>query len=492
MNSIISKFLYSERDYPFLTVFAAGLYPFLHYFNSNLHISNSWYQLMFMLLLCFVLPFTLLGLSKFVFKIKPLKQFESKRLTLINLTVFLVLIGFLIFNFKKKATVLLIFVACILAFVLYKHLKKVIILQLVLAIMSMITLVPLLSFAWQQNNDDWAKVSNEIIDTKFKSSPNIFVIQPDGYVNVSELVKPPYNYDNSDFYEYLNTEGFTNYSNFRSNYFSTLTSNASMFAMKHHFYSNTYKKGHKTLNANKVIVGTDNTVLNILKSNNYKTHLITDNSYFSIDRVPMIYDYHNISEHQVSFIKSETIKTDILSDVEEVLDTLSLSQNFFFIEKIAPSHIVRNPGLSKGIKGERDAYIERLKETNTWLKSLILNIKQFDEDALVVIVADHGGFVGLNHTLESVQKPLNEEEIKSVFSAMLSIKWPNELQTDTLSFKSNVNLFRNLFYALSVNHKLIENQENNNSYIPFYDNGIADYYECIDSDGKVILYGKPN
>jgi len=492
MREKLNRFLNSSKNHSVLTVFAAGLYPFLHYFNSNLHIANSWTQLLFMLLLCFGLPLVVIGLSKIVFRIKYLKHFQNQRLAIINLMVFLTLIGFLIFDFKKKSTLIVIIVACILAVILYKHLKKIIVLQLILALMSCFTLIPLLMFALNQNNDDWALVSNEVLETKFKITPNIFVIQPDGYVNPSEINKPPYNFDNSKFYSELDAEGFTNYSNFRSNYFSTLTSNASMFAMKHHMYSNTYNKGHKTFNANEVIVGENNNVLRILKYNNYKTHLITDNSYFTIDRVSMRYDYHNIPSEEISLVKSGRVETNLISDVGAVLDSLKTAHNFFFIEKISPSHIVRNKAESKGIDGERDAYIERLKSTNIWLKDLIHRIKQFDDDALIIIVADHGGFVGLNHTLESVNTPMNAQEIRSVFSAILSIKWPNQLQNNTFDFQSNVNLFRTVFYGLSGNKKLLESTENNKSYIPFYENSSATYYECIGDDGQVILYGNRN
>ena len=129
----VRGFIDSKKDYTYLAVFASGLYPFLHYFNSNLNISNSWQQLLFMLLLCFALPFVFLKLSKFVFKLKPFKRFEPQRLTVLNFTIFLVLIGFLVFNLKKKATVLVIVVACVLALLLYKHLKKIVILQLIIS-----------------------------------------------------------------------------------------------------------------------------------------------------------------------------------------------------------------------------------------------------------------------------------------------------------------------------------------------------------------------
>ena len=67
------------------------------------------------------------------------------------------------------------------------------------------------------------------------------MIQPDGYVSFSELKKGYYNYDNTDFEQWLSHQGFSLHHNFRSNYYSTLSANSSLFAMKHHYY----KKYHK-------------------------------------------------------------------------------------------------------------------------------------------------------------------------------------------------------------------------------------------------------
>lgn len=489
LKSVINNFISSEKGYPYLSVFTAGLYPFLHYFSNNLHIANSWQQLVFMAILCFIAPLVLLWLSKLIFKWDYLKSYQPYRLTILNITVFLGLIVLLVLSLNKKVTLLLIALTIIIAFILgrflFKHLNKIIILQLIMAAISGFTLLPVLSFALQQSNEDWAKVPNSLLEVKFKFTPNIFVIQPDGYANRSEMNKQPYSYDNSSFYDYLNVEKFTYYDHFRSNYYSTMSSNSSMFAMKHHYYSNTYNL--KTFNANNAIIGGHSNALKILKNNNYKTHLITDNSYFLIDKEVSIYDYCNVKPLQVSFIRTGSVNRNILEDFSSILDTLQGSKNFFFIEKTIPSHIMYLKSKSFGVEKERELYLERVQQTNEWLKNLIKKIKEYDDDALIIIVADHGGFVGLNYTIEAVNKKLNAEETRSVFTSMLSIKWPSNIAGDELEFNSNVNLFRTVFYSLSHNEGFLKTKEPDYSYIPLYENGKVNYYKCIDNKGHIVF-----
>lgn len=486
MRQGINEFLSSKKQYPFLTIFVAGLYPFLHYFNSNLHISNTWKQVLYVSIISFVLPCALLIVSRYVVKLKPIKRFERYRLAFLNLATLLVLIGFLVFNFKKKATVLMIIIAFVLALFLYKHIKKIVVLQILISLMSLVTLVPVVYFAINQDNDEWASVSDDMLKTKLELTPNIFVIQPDGYVNRSEINKSPYLYDNSSFDSYLAEMGFDYYDHFRSNYYSTTTSNSSMFAMQHNYYSNTFHKSLKTFNSNEAIVGKHNNVLNILNQNEYRTHLFTDNSFFLVDRKPMVFDYCNVEYSKVSWVDCGPVHADIIEDFNATMDTLNTNKNFFFIEKTIPGHISYYKRNSLGKEGERLRYLERLEDTNEWLKTLINRINEFDENALIIIVADHGGFVGLDYTLEATERPMNELETISTFSSMLAIKWPSQLANNTLEFKSTVNLFRTVFYGLSRQDEFKITLPNT-SYIPMYENGKAEFYECINANGNVVF-----
>ncbi|GAA4245744.1 MULTISPECIES: hypothetical protein [Winogradskyella] len=484
----IQNFLKNSKQYATLVVVAAGLYPFFQYYNNNLAIAASWQQLLFIAGICIVLPLVLRFIWSVCYKMKLFKPMRPYGLSILNSVMFFGLIGFLVLSLNRKMLLLLLIIAFVLGFVIAKHLKKIVAIQMLLAVISMIGLVPKLMFEMQQDNSTWAKLSPEELNTTFVKTPNIFVIQPDGYVNFSEINKEPYRYDNSVFEAWLGLEGFTNYSNFRSNYYSTYTSNASMFTMQHHYYSNTDKATLKTHGANNAIIGENNNVLNILKANNYKSHLITDNSYFLIDREPMFFDYCNIKPSQTSFYKSGVLHdVDMLSDFKTVLDTLSKSKNFFFIEKTVPGHISHRKDISEGKVIERTKYLDKLEIANDWLKSIVSQINQFDEQALIIIVADHGGYVGLDYTLESIERKQNNLEIKSAFSSMLSIKWPKDVDSEDLMYKSNVNLFRYIFYTLSKNEDLLINSVANSSFLPLKESGSANYYEYIDDNGRFVF-----
>ena len=483
-----SDFISNKKTYPVLTVFVAGLYPFLHYYGSNLSLADSWQQLLYLGFMCFGIPQLLLFVKPMVFKIKELQPLEKYSLTALNFLVFSVLLGILIFNFHKKATVLVILGATIVSFLLNKQLKKIVVIQGILGIMACFALVPRLNFLMNYKNTPWATLSQDELQTTFKKTPNIFVIQPDGYVNFSILKTAPYHFDNSKFESWMQEEAFQNYSDFRSNYYSTLTSNSSMFAMKHHFYANTDPKTLKTFKANNVIVGAENNVLEILKQNGYTSHLLTDNSYFLIDRSVSAYDYCNINADTISYFKSGNLyDVDIISDFKHILDTLNPVKNFFFIEKTVPSHIVNVKSRSEGKEKEKEKYLENLEVANAWLKELIIEINTFDNDALVVIVADHGSYVGLDYTKQVVFKETDSLVVTSVFSSLLNIKWPKEEASNGLKISSNVNLFRTIFYQLSDNKSLLENVEANTSYLPFQRGNDYIYVERINDKGQIVF-----
>lgn len=484
----MSEYLRIPKNNMFLVAFASGLYPFLHFYNGNLSMADSSTQCLMLAVLCFLLPLALIYIASIMVKIKPFNFFSSSYLSIINLSVFSMLLVRIIFHLRKEMSVVLLIIAIIIGFVIHKHLKKVVIIQLMLAIISLVTLTPKMIFALKQNNDDWDKVSKEMLEAKLIDRPNIFVIQPDGYVNSVDLKRPPYEYDNSEFEAWLSNHDFKDHENFRSNYYSTLTSNSSMFAMKHHYYSNTNPSTLKTHNANNVIIGNENNVLKILKNNQYQSYLITDNTYFLSNRRDLFFDYTNVPLDDVYYFNAGDLEgVDLLSDFTITLDTLTTATNFFFIEKTIPAHIAHSKRWSHGDTKEKMDYLDRLNDANSWLKSLITTILKYDENAMIVIVADHGGYVGLDYTSEINERQLSSEETISSFSSILSIKWPKKIDPEGLNFKTNVNLFRNIFYSLSKNDIFLKDQQENISFIPFFENGKAVNYKVIDENRNVIF-----
>ncbi|WP_298895539.1 sulfatase-like hydrolase/transferase [uncultured Psychroserpens sp.] len=488
LKTKIRSFANSNKEYPIIAALGAGLYPFLHNYISNFTLVNSWSQLWFFLVFFIGLPMLVFLLANLATRrIEFLKKYHPYVLPILNLTTLVFLIIISIYGPKKKLIALGLLVAVFLAIILRKHFKKIIIFQLILAVIGFFNLIPKFMLPLNYSNQ-WMTSKDDIISVKFKKTPNVYIIQPDGYTNFSELKKENYDIDNSKFEAYLESNDFKLYNDFRSNYFSTLSSNSSMFAMNHHYYNNVKGHTHEFYNARKIIIG-DNPVVSIFKENDYKTFLILENSYLLVNRSEIKYDYCNINYNEVPFLaRGFGINKDTQADLEQAIINNKKTNNFYFIEQISPGHISTFKRNSKGKEEERNIYIDKLKEANQWLTSVIKTIDENDKDAIVVIVADHGGFVGYDYSLESTIKQDDPTLINSAFSAALAIKWPDNNPPEYDSkLKTNVNLFRILFSYLGENKDALNYLEKDDSYIIIKEGAPNGIYKAIDEKGNITF-----
>mgnify|MGYP006133566197 CR=1 FL=1 len=386
-----------------------------------------------------------------------------------------------------KFLTIILLLAFSLGVIFRNHLNKIIVLQLFLAAFVSLQLVPDI-YRNLTYSDAWKNQPDDIENVVFKKRPNIYIIQPDGYANFSELKKTPYNFDNSDFESFLENKKFKFYPNFRSNYFSTLSSNSSMFSMKHHYYNNPNKSSNEVSNSRDHIVG-ENPVLSILKNNDYKTFLLLHKSYLLVNRPKLAYDYCNIDYSELSFFtRGFSIDKAIENELTHLIKENTSTKNFFFIEQISPGHISTQKSNSNGVEVEREIYLKKLKEANKWLKNTISSIEENDQNPIIIIVADHGGFVGLEYTMEAKIKQENEDLVKTVFTTALAVKWPEGIGPEYDSkLKTNVNLFRILFTYLSGDESYLKNLQDDKSYLKIHYGAPFGVYENIDEDGNVVF-----
>ncbi len=384
----------------------------------------------------------------------------------------------------------MVFGAFMLAFILQKHLRKVVLFQFLLALITGFQLIYYLSTGVNFSTA-WKELPDEITSATFVKKPNIYVLQPDGYANSVELSKEPYAFDNSGFETFLKNHQFIVYPDFHSNYTNTVTSNSAMFAMKHHYYKNPKPHSKEPYGLRKSIAGS-NAVLAIFKNNTYKTHFITEVPYLLLNRPKVAYDEVSFSYSEIPYLsRGFDLSKDSHDILLETLETKKEGPHFYFIEKIRPGHIAVLAQHSRGKDEERLLYLEKLQEANTWLIDMITSIEQKDPEALIIIVADHGGFVGLNYTAERVKKINNPEIIHSIFSSFLAIKWPDNYPPNfDLLLKSNVNLFRILFAYLSENPSYLEYLEEDKSFIIVREDAPFGVYEVLDEKNTVIFEPK--
>jgi hypothetical protein len=391
------------------------------------------------------------------------------------------------YGFQK---VKMLFALCLgigLGILLIKHIKKIVVLQILLWCLVLPMLIPDI-YREVVYSKKWMEQPDDIETSVFKKQPNIYVIQPDGYANFSSFKNSLYNYDNTEFKGFLETKGFKTYDNFRSNYFSTLSSNSSMFSMKHHYYGNTTLGISTSHNARNAIVE-NNPVLRTLKYNGYKTFLMLQVPYLLANRPTIDFDYCNMSLDELSYLSKGFGKhKNLLKDTKAAIKANKSSRNFFFIESMLPSHIVTFYDPSSSAEKEREKYLDRIELANQELREFILFIEEEDPNGIIIIAADHGGYVGLNASSESQVKVDDPLIINSMFASALAIKWPNsEFPKFDNQLNTSVNLFRVLFSFLSNNKSYLDNLQDDKSYIIIRDGAPTGVYEYINEEGETVF-----
>ncbi len=489
LNSFRQKvfhYLDNSQDYVVLIALASGLYPWLYYYNQNFISVNSWSQFLFFVVTYLLVPIIgFLVINYFLKRLFFLKFFHKYILTGLNFFSFTVLIITSAYGFRKKLIAIMLLVSFILMFILYKYIKKIVLLQLLMACLALLMTLPKL-ITYFNRQDDWLKQPDNIEQVIFKEKPNIYIIQPDGYANFLQLNDG--DYDNNDFRGFLIDSDFKIYDDFRSNYYLTLTSNSSMFAMKHHYYVNPNGNKDNHYDFRKILAG-ENSSIGIFNNNNYKTFLLLEYPYLIINRPKMRYDYSNYNFYNTPFLSNNSATgRDVILELEKQIKNNSNTNNFYFIEKILPGHIALSKGYSKGIENERKNYFKRLEKTNQWLKSIISTITELDENSLIVLVSDHGSYVGYGYTEECYIKNTDESLIQSTFSTLLAIKWPNNKVPEyDYNLKTNVNLFRILFSYLSEDTSYLEHLQDDKSYMIINKGSPYGVYELINENGEFVF-----
>ena len=471
---------------PFILGLLAGLYPMVFYYSRNFQMNNSWEQLLFFIGLFLILPIAIFVILKVLSKYSFTLKFKKYLFPFFSVFLFLFFLKLILYSgLQKKMIVGIFVVSAVATYFLHRYLKKWLIIQTVLAAIGLFSLLPIL-FKNFTYTPEWTGQPDNISEVTFNPRPNIYYIQPDGYVNFSTLKSGDYKVDNSKFESYLEQNNFTNYPDFRSNYISTLTSNSATFMMKHHYY-NFGDDLDEMLGARKAII-TQNPVLSAFKNNNYKTHFITEKPYLVVNRPKPGYDFINFEYSSIPYISTGlNMHKDVYPDLEKAMDTKSKEGNFFFIEIFDPSHIVSLKSASKGKMEEREKWLDKLTIANQKLEQMIDLIIERDPQALIMIMADHGGFVGLDYTLEVYSKTEDPDIINSAFGSMLSIRWPdNEEPPEAKQLKSSVNVFRILFSYLGSNQKYLEHLQEDKSYIILKSGADPGVYEYVDNEGNIV------
>ena len=467
--------------------FISGITPLLFYYSNNYWAVNSWQHVLLFSSICLGVFFIVFSALYYGFRaFSQLRKYTSHALFFLLLIIVIVFISHtFFFTFKRRLVLLIALIGgyFLFSFKPREFYKKIIVLLFVFSSISFFKV--LIHFYEDVKPDKWLVQNDDIESVKFKSTPNIYLIQPDGYAAKSVMQQSPYNFK-SDLYDWLALNDFKVYDNFRSNYPSSLTSNASLLGMKQHKFANMLLPEIEMANAREVITQS-NPVTSIFKKNGYQSYFVAQDEYFQQNKKQKAFDSFNIKKEDFPFFtKGDSEIRDVFSDLKDVMDIQNQSPKFFFIEKLLPHHVgFYNSDAS--IITETEKYRQRVEEVNDWLKTTINYITNRDNNSIIIILADHGGWVGLKsfNDLFSNDSP---ELITSTFSTLAAIKWNGNLEPNfDNNLKTNVNLFRVLFASLSKESKYLNHLEDNSSYnLRINSFGFKNVKQLIDSDGEVF------
>lgn len=469
---------------PIITALAAGAYPFLFYYSRNYTLIDSWEHLRFFVLYFLVVPIIgFLICYQLVHRTNRL-SLKTHALPFLNVFVFCLLLVVCLHAGLPWYFILAAFmVALCFAFYLKRWFRQLLVIQLILALIGLyhfsMTLVSQLNFTTQ-----WLEQPDDIEEAVFKRSPNIYLIQPDGYSSFAQLSNDFYNIDNSDFEAFIDSLGFITEPNFLSNYVSTLSTNSALFAMRHHYYNKGFSF-NEALKSRKVIVS-ENSALSTLKNNGYKTHLLAERPYFLMSRPKLGYDFSNFEYGELPYVGDGLeLKRDIAQDLNLVLQKVSSSPRFVFMQIFNPGHI-NNHGF-EDLELRRSKWMQGLSTANFKLKQILELIQTNDPNAIVVLMADHGGYLGFETKKSLYEKTTDEAKILSVFNALFSIKWDSGYSGESVSFGSAVNFFRVLFADLAEQPKYLDYLEDNSCYAIIYEGAPKGIYRYLDGDGQLVF-----
>lgn len=476
-----------SKYFPLLVGLCAGLYPIFFYYSNNFALINTWGHFLYFLSTFLILPAILCMVAWNIFSIASLKKWQPYVLPFLGIFIFLFLLKICLYaGVQRKIIVGILIVSILLAKFLTSHFNKIIVLQLLIAGLGFLKMVPTV-YHQLTLSTEWLEPVDDIASLKLAKKPNIYFIQPDGYVNFSELSKGYYQLDASEMEGFLENHNFVQFADFRTNYGSTLSSNSATFMMQHHYY-NKSKSFSEGLNARDIIIS-DNTTLSILKNNGYHTNLILQKPYLLVNKPKMGFDYSNIKLSDFPYISTGLdFNKDVVEDLKFAINQPKEQPAFYFVEFFNPGHISYKPVGDDTVASEKAKWIETLAVGDKMLKELVNLITELDSEALVIILADHGGYVGLNSTSETVIKTTDRDLIYSMFSAQLSIRSPYEIpEKYNKHLKTSVNVFRVLFSFLADDESYLNNLQYDGSYMIIKQGAPKGVYKYIDQTGNIVF-----
>jgi hypothetical protein len=485
MKDRIAKYLSSEHHFWWTVTIIPGGYSIIYLYLKNYTSVNSWEQLTSFITFFVLLPTLLFLLLDHLFK-KKWPEGRSQlywSFLLINFSIIFSLSIYL--GWRWKGLIIIGLLAIVSSFFVARHYKKIVLLLTIMCAVALCQLVFFISTALTSSKD-WIQPM-DFESQVFQKKPNIYLIQPDGFVGEKAANNDIYQLNSEVFYKTMQELGFEFNPSFRSNYSTTLSSNSTLFTAQHH-YLHYGEMNNELLQARDLILG-DNPVLQTFKNNGYETNLILEHSYLMLNYPEVSYDTNNVNNSDLSYLlPNYFLGKDYKGDLEAQILKANEKPQFYFVEILHPGHISFRKDREDAVEFERNKYKEEIKSTSSQLIDMMQFIETNDPKAIILIVADHGGFVGYTHTGAAYK--LLEESLslkESVFSALYTIKAPKDFEPYRKTVQSTIGVFPALFDYLSDTSIKESKSFDNSSYLLITTEGKKELYRYFDSDGNSVI-----
>ncbi len=342
--------------------------------------------------------------------------------------------------------------------------------------------------------------------------PDIYFIVPDSYGS-PDVFKNYYNFDNSEFVNFLKKQGFYVPSSHLSNYPKTFLSLASTLNMEYVDYLSAYKNSSDVSIVSPLFI--DSNVEKFLKSNNYTYYQMGSwwefTGYNPRADVNIVYKQRVITRAKlfnyaiiqstilqpISALVTKDLLLNFVGDArnftnfqfEQLPKTVDLPGPKFVFTHILSPHTpyvfgkdcesVINNTFDKAHEVEN--YINQVQCINKKLTATIEAIQKNSKKPPVIIIQSDEGppFLRTRLPEEDSWKDASDDLLKQKMPVFAAYYLPGVPQTELTSFSSSVNIFRKVFNSyFKTDFKMLEDKS-------FVFPDVSDLYNFIDVTDKV-------
>lgn len=316
---------------------------------------------------------------------------------------------------------------------------------------------------------------------KLARTPNVYFICLESYHGFDAL-RELYGFDNAEFREFLEGNGFVVAPETLSNYSFTMTSLQSVLLMGHHYAAGAFGN-HDSLYARGFISGSGtyyNPTLRILKRNGYAiVYLLPSDYYYRpgaglVDRslLERSWPFAPLKASLPRFIgrEPETVVPDYPRQVAETLAAWPLDRPTFFFAKLGAEHSADGYDYRTDREEFAARYVRTVARENPAIEALLRQIVARDPQGIVVLAGDHGAqsYKCRAHGFAATKRAggiPGDRLVRDCHDVLLAIRWGTDPAPAPYPYRSLANVMRYVFWRLGGGAGLRETVARDSAYL---------------------------